>query len=257
MPVLPRIRRDVSGFAASADTRAKIAVSALASALTIFLATPEAQGVLFLFSACYALTMRRPWLLLICYAIVSAMLLMALGCAEIVRFFATRMPTYPIGTMLVPFLRLLVMVNVLLPLAFATRLQSLLGSLKGFHLPFCLYIPLAVMLRFIPAFVADMRQIAEALRIRGYRLSWKRFVLHPVLTLRFVTVPLIFRSLKASEDLGIAAELKGLDAGRVMRPYKTPIWRRRDTALVGAALAVGVLAVVCNSWLASAAMRVH
>ena len=252
-----RIRTGGTGFAASADARAKIAVSTLASVLTIYLTTPEAQGILFLFSAFYALSIRRPLLLLVCYAIVSCMLLMALGCAEIVRFFAPKMPAYPAATMLVPFLRLLVMVNVLLPLAFATRLQSLLSSLKGFHLPFCLYIPLAVMLRFIPTFVADMRQIAEALRIRGYRLSWKQFVLHPVLTLRFVTVPLLFRSLKASEDLGIAAELKGLGVGRVMRPYTLPVWKRRDSCLVGAALAVGILAVVCNSYLGSAAMRVH
>ena len=257
MLVLPRIRIEGASFAASVDARAKIAVSALASALTICLTTPEAQGVLFFFSACYAMTMRQPWILLVCYTIVSAMLLMALGCAEVVCFLVARMPAYPIGTMLVPFLRLLVMVNVLLPLAFATRLQFLLSSLKGFRLPFCLYIPLAVMLRFIPAFVSDMRQIAEALRIRGYRLSWKQFVLHPVLTLRFVTVPLVFRSLKASEDLGIAAELKGLGLGRVMRPYRTPTWRRRDTVLVGAALAVGVLAFVCNSYLGLAVARVH
>ena len=257
MPASLRIKASGSGFAASADTRAKIAVSTLASLLTIFLTTPEAQGILFFFSTCYALSMRRPLLLLVCYAIVSGMLLMALGCAEIVRFFTLRMPAYPIGTMLVPFLRLLVMVNVLLPLAFATRFQALLGSLKGFHLPFYLYIPLAVMIRFIPTFVADMRQIAEALRIRGYRLSWKQFVLHPVLTLRFVTVPLLFRSLKASEDLGIAAELKGLGVGRMMRPYKIPVWRRRDSLLVGAALAVGALAFVSNSYLSSVVMRVH
>ena len=257
MLVLPRIRTSGSGFAAVADTRAKITVSALASVLTIFLTIPEAQAVLFVFSGLYALTMRRPWLLLICYGIVVAMSLMALGCAELVRFFAPKMPAYGIGTMLVPFLRLLVMVNVLLPLAFATRLQSLLGSLKSFRLPFCLYIPLAVMIRFIPTFVADMRQIAEALRIRGYRLSWKQFVLHPVLTLRFVTVPLLFRSLKASEDLGIAAELKGLGVGRVMRAYKTSIWRQRDSFLVGAAFGVAVLAFVCNSSLGSAVARIH
>lgn len=239
------------------DARAKIAVSILASVMTIVLVAPEAQTVLFAFSAAYALSMRRPWLVLACYGIVVTMLLIALGCAALVRLMFPAMPSYGVGTMLVPFLRLLVMVNVILPLAFSTRLQSLLCSLKSFRLSFYLYIPLAVMLRFIPTFVEDMKQIAEALRIRGYRLSFKQFLRHPVLTLRFVSVPLLFRSLKASEDLGIAAELKGLGAGRVLKPYRVPVWQRRDTFLVGAALAVAGLALACNVMFGAGAMRIH
>jgi len=252
-----RIKPVRSGFAAMADARAKIVVSLLASVMTVFLIAPEAQMVLFAFSAIYALSIRRPWLLLACYGIVAGMLLLALGCAALIRLFAPAMPAYSFGTMLVPFLRLAVMVNVILPLAFSTRLQSLLGALKSFRLPFFLYIPLAVMVRFIPTFVADIKQIAEALRIRGYRLSWKQFFLHPILTLRFISVPLLFRSLKASEDLGIAAELKGLGAGRALRPYKAPVWQQRDSLLVGAALAVGLLAVVCNIYLGAGAVRLH
>ena len=253
MQASPRIET----YAATADARAKIAVSVLASVMTILLSSPEGQLVLFAFSALYALSMRRPWLLLACYGIVTLLLVLALGCAALVRMAAPSMPPVSPGTMLVPFLRLVVMVNVILPLAFATRLQSLLGSLKSFRLPFCLYIPLAVMVRFIPTFVEDIRQIAEALRIRGYRLSWKQFLLHPVLTVRFVSVPLLFRSLKASEDLGIAAELKGLDAGRTMRPYAVPAWRRRDSILVLAALGVAALAFACNMTFGAGAGRLH
>lgn len=256
MQALPRIRRS-DGFAATLDARAKIAVSLLASVMTIFLAAPEGQFVLFAFSAVYALSMRRPWLLLAAYGIVTALLLLALGCAALVRMVAPSMPPTPAGTMLVPFLRLTVMVNVILPLAFATRLQSLLGSLKSFRLSFYLYIPLAVMIRFIPTFVADMKQIAEALRIRGYRLSWKGFLRHPVLTVRFISVPLLFRSLKASEDLGIAAELKGLGMGRALRPYKVQLWRRRDFLFVSAALAVAALALACNILLGAGVGRLH
>lgn len=256
MRASPRIDPGAAGFAAL-DARAKIAVSVLASVMTVVLASPPAQAVLFAFSAAYALGMRRPRLLLVCYGIVALMLLLALGCAALIRMVAPAMPPVTFGTMLVPFLRLLVMVNVVLPMAFATRLQALLNSLKSFRLPFCLYIPLAVMIRFIPTFVADMRQIAEALRIRGYSLSWKQFLLHPVLTLRFVSVPLLFRSLKASEDLGVAAELKGLGAGRTLRPYRQPVWRRRDTLLVALALTAAGLAVICNIWLGAGAVRLH
>ena len=95
------------------------------------------------------------------------------------------------------------------------------------------------MIRFIPTFYNDLKQINEALRIRGYRVSWKQFLLHPALSMRFVTTPLLYRSLKSSEELGIAAELKGLGAGRRMRPFRSPAWKRADTCLLaGAVLAV-------------------
>lgn len=231
----------------SLDTRGKIAVTVLASIITIVLNTIAGLGVLFVFSAGSALAMRRPALLLAAWAIVAAILLLALGCAALVKMATPAMPPVSVWSMLVPFLRLLVMVNVILPLAFCTRVQSLLTSLKGFKLPFCVFIPLAVMVRFIPTFVADIRQIAEALRIRGFNLSLKQFVMHPVLSWRFVTVPLLFRSLKTSEDLGIAAELKGLGMGRTLTPYRRAAWNRRDTVLIAASLAVAAASLVCNS----------
>lgn len=233
-------------FLAALDARTKVTVSLLASVMTIILNSPEAQGVLFVTSACYAASMRRPLLLLAAYGIVTAMLLMALGCASLVGMAVPAMRSVTAGSMLVPFLRLMVMVNVILPLAFSTRIQSLLTSLKALHLPFCIYIPMAVMIRFIPTFTADIRQIAEALRLRGFNLSLKQFILHPVLSWRFVSVPLLFRSLKTSEDLGIAAELKGLGAGRKLSSYKRPRWTRRDTAVVAAALTVAAIAFTCN-----------
>ena len=45
---------------------------------------------------------------------------------------------------------------------------------------------------------------------------WNAFR-HPVLLIRLVFTPLLFRSLKTSEELGIAAELKGLGYGEGMR----------------------------------------
>lgn len=231
---------------AALDARAKITVSLLASVMTIILNSPEAQGVLFAASACYAAAMRRPLLLLAAYAVVIGMLLLALGCAALVGMAAPAMRPVTVSAMPVPFLRLLVMANVILPLAFSTRIQSLLTSLKSFRLPFCIYIPMAVMIRFIPTFTADIRQITEALRIRGFNLSLKQFVLHPVLSWRFVSVPLLFRSLKTSEDLGIAAELKGLGASRKLSPYRRPEWKKQDTALVAAALVAAVAAFICN-----------
>jgi ABC-type cobalt transport system, permease component CbiQ and related transporters len=246
-----------SGLLESLDTRAKVAVSVLASIATVILGSVEAQGLLFVCSAGYALCMRRYRIICIAYAVVAVMLLLAFGCATLVRMAAPVMRPVTIFSMLVPFLRLAVMVNVLLPLAFSTRLQTLLSSLKGLKLPFCLYIPMSVMIRYIPTVVADIKLIAEALRIRGQALSPRQFILHPFVSMRVVVMPLLFRSLKTSEDLGIAAELKGLGAERSMRPYRTPVWRLRDTVLLGLAMAVVAAAFACNVYFAAGVQRMH
>lgn len=258
MPVLQRISSGSSAtFVSEADTRVKIAISFLASLMTIVIVKPEAQMVLFIFSAAYVFSMRRPLLVFAAYAGVAALLTLAYACALFIKKLFPAMPSVTFTTMLVPFLRLMIMVNVILPLAFATRVQSLLGSLKSFRLPFCLYIPLTVMVRFIPTCIFDMKQIMEALQIRGFSLSPKQFILHPVLCIRFISVPLLFRSLKTSEDLGIAAELKGLNATRRHVPYKKAVWQKRDTVLLAVALAVAVLALLCNIYLGGPAQRIH
>ena len=151
--------------------------------------------------------------------------------------------------MLVPFLRMAVMINVVLPLAFASRVQSLLNALQSLRLPFCIYLPATVMIRFIPTFAQDIRQVCDTMKLRGFRPSPRNCFLHPVLVFRFLFIPLLFRSLRSSEELGIAAEFKGLKADSAKgpsRPYRACLWTRRDTVFVLAALLVIGVALLCQ-----------
>ena len=138
------------------------------------------------------------------------------------------------------------MLNVILPLALTCRVQALLTALKGLHLPFCIYIPGAVMIRFIPTFMNDVRQVAETLKIRGYRLGPGEMFRHPLMMLRLLFTSLLFRSLCTSEELGIAAELKGLEAGSRFVPFRRSIWGSRDTLLVVMSVIVAVAALYCH-----------
>lgn len=243
VPLLERLSSaNASGPLVRVDVRAKILISLLASAMTIVISNPLAQLVLFGSSLAYALGMRRPKLLLAAYLICLLMLLAAAGCAALMAAL-TPLPAATWSGMAVPFLRLAITLNVLLPLAFCTPLQSLLTALKSIWLPFFLYIPLAVMVRYIPTFMADFRQISEALKIRGYNLSLRQLLRHPLLSLRFITAPLLFRSLKTADDLGIAAELKGLGAGRKVCPYRVLTWKAADSLLLGLALLVCLAAL--------------
>ena len=96
--------------------------------------------------------------------------------------------------------------NTILPMAFTGRLQNILNGLQQLKLPFIIYLPAAVIIRFIPTFAGDVKQIWESLKIRGFKIN-------PIRTTRLLFTPLLFRALKTSDELGIAAELKGLHAG--------------------------------------------
>lgn len=230
----------------AADTRAKMFVSLLASVATVALSGVEPQMVLFGMSLVYALGMRQFRILLIGYAVLVGMSLLAMGCAFGMSLLIPSMPAFSAVSLVVPFLRMATMLNGILPLAFSCRVQSLLTALKSLRLPFCLYLPAAVMIRFIPTFLHDAKQVSETLRIRGWRMTpWNAFR-HPVLLIRLVFTPLLFRSLKTSEELGIAAELKGLGYGEGMRPYRKLVWKASDTWLLVAACLVAAAAVLCQ-----------
>ena len=213
----------------AADTRAKMFVSLLASVATVALSGVEPQMVLFGMSLVYALGMRQFRILLIGYAVLVGMSLLAMGCAFGMSLLIPSMPAFSAVS-----------------LVFSCRVQSLLTALKSLRLPFCLYLPAAVMIRFIPTFLHDAKQVSETLRIRGWRMTpWNAFR-HPVLLIRLVFTPLLFRSLKTSEELGIAAELKGLGYGEGMRPYRKLVWKASDTWLLVAACLVAAAAVLCQ-----------
>lgn len=228
------------------DVRSRMFVTLLCSVVTIVISSLEGQLVLFAASLLYALSIRRYRALLVAYAFLAVMMgvavLFTLGISAV-------MPSMPFSFrgLAVPFLRGTVMLNVVLPLALTSRIQELLTALKGLHLPFCIYIPGAVMIRFIPTFMNDIRQVAETLKIRGYNLGFGEMCRRPLMMLRLLFTPLLFRSLRTSEELGIAAELKGLDAGGRFVPFRGGSWSRRDTVLVILAVAAAALALYCHA----------
>lgn len=235
------------GWVESLDVRAKMLVSILATIAVMIVSNVEAMALLVLTSFIYACTLRRPLVLLAAYALVAVMSLLALGCVLLMGQAMPRLlANFTLAAMLLPFMRILVMLHVVLPLALASRLQNLLNAMRGLKLPFCVYLPTVVVLRFLPTFWHDTRQILEALKMRGFRVTPLSLTLHPLLSLRLLFTPLLFRCLRSSEDLGIAAELKGLGQSERMTPYRVPVWSRADTMLVYLAVTVFVGAMLCQ-----------
>lgn len=225
------------------DARTKLAVTALAAVLAVAAGGVVGQGILFIATLCYALLLRRPMLLALLYALMAVMMLLALGCAAVIDAYAAGMDVLSVKALGIPFLRGASMMNVVMALALTTRVEDLLATLERMRLPFILFLPTAVMLRFIPTFANDIRQVWEALKIRGWPMGPAMLTLEPLLSARLLLVPVLFRALKSSETLGIASELKGLgSAERTRMPSLASLTSLDARVLSAAALtAAGVV----------------
>ena len=142
------------------------------------------------------------------------MMALSVGFASVLALFIPSMgKSLELSSLCIPFLRALTVMNTILPMAFTGRLQNILNGLQQLKLPFIIYLPAAVIIRFIPTFAGDVKQIWESLKIRGFKINPWQCTIHPIRTTRLLFTPLLFRALKTSDELGIAAELKGLHAG--------------------------------------------
>lgn len=218
------------------DVRTKIAITLATSLTVIFIGSPQALILLVAASLGYVLGVGRPGPVAIVYAALLAMWCMAYGFMHLVHAIWAQAPEPELFRIMVPFLRSMVMVNVILAIALSSSIQGVLTTLKSLRLPLVIYIPTAVMVRFIPLFMADIRQIREALRTRGHDGTIRGFFKNPLLTLRLIFVPIVFRALRSADELGMAAELKGVGYGRNITMYRERHLTRRDYAAFAAAL---------------------
>ena len=112
------------GWLYEADVRAKIGVSVLASLGTLATSNLEGQLLLAGASLCYALCMRRPLALLAAYGVMTVMIFLAMGCVWIMGKFSPRlMGGMNFISLTIPFLRMLTMMHVVLPLALSSRVR--------------------------------------------------------------------------------------------------------------------------------------
>ena len=192
------------------DVRTKIVVIAATAVATLAASGLAAQLVLFAATLVYALFLKRAKLLAVLYALMAVMMAIAVGCAWGLQTWLPQMGELNIHALAIPFLRGLSMMNAVIVLAMTTRVEDLLSTLERMRLPFCIFLPTAVMLRFVPTFANDIKQVWETLRIKGWPLGPVMFTRHPILSARLILAPILFRALKSSETLGVAAELKGM-----------------------------------------------
>lgn len=216
----------------SLNIRAKIFLSVCTSLTALFLSSTETLNILFVFSCCYAIISKKYRILLISYFFMLIMMAISIGCVMIISQYVQAVSSMATpSTAIIPFMRASCVMNTVIPLTLTIRASDLLSSLQSLRLPLFIYLPGAVMIRFVPAFLADIKQIYESMKIRGFEIKIKNIFFHPIIFIRLSFAPLIFMSLRSSEDLGIACELKRVGTGKIT-PYSDKPCKKADYTLM-------------------------
>jgi energy-coupling factor transport system permease protein len=191
----------------------RLFVTLCASVFSLIFGDIYSLGVLVLASALYLSLEARFRTILIVYLFFALMCSIALICVYLLGFVFQGMRTQSLLLAVTPFMRLLISVNAIIPLALNAKLSDMTRTLNRLRLPGLLKLPMLITIRFIPTFINDLFQLATAIRIRfrgkGGFFFWLR---RPLLWWRVFFMPLVVRLIRSADELALAAELKGLSA---------------------------------------------
>lgn len=214
MPVLSGSNPLQTNFIQSLDVRTRILICCVYSIGIVFIQSWYPLMLLLAASFIYVAAHGRLKVLGIAYGGVLLMFGMAVCCIRVMALFLPGLGDMGAASVINPFARVLILVNVILALAVSCSIRNVMTSLKSFYLPFFIYLPATVMIRFIPGFINDVKQISESMKIKGYVLNLFFLTFHPLLAIRLLFVPVVIRALRSADELSVAAELKGINSDR-------------------------------------------
>ena len=91
------------------------------------------------------------------------------------------------------------------------NISEITTALERMHLPKGIILSIAVMFRYFPSIKDDLFIIIDAMKLKGLYTSKRAVLIHPIRTMEFVLVPMLFKSLKTAEELSCAALVKGIE----------------------------------------------
>ena len=92
-----------------------------------------------------------------------------------------------------------------------TRVGEFLSTMAHLHIPQKLTIPIAVMLRYLPAIREDWHSVKDAMRLRDVSPTLWGFLKAPAMTVNCIYVPLLTAASKAADELSIASVTRGIE----------------------------------------------
>lgn len=225
------------------DIRTRLLVSLAVTSATLYLSSSATLAAMSAFSFVYLLQTRRYRVVACAYLLMLVMTLLSLGIIYISsRLLLWAFPGAGMERMMAgvfngfhtPFLRSIPSMNVLLAIGLNFSVQGFVGTMKSVRLPRFLFIPLMVFCRFVPEFVDVIRQLRDAVRMRGFSVGFGSAILHPFQTIRLTVTPLVMRTLRMADNLSMAAEMKRIGYAKRPTQLRTLRFRRADFALLSA-----------------------
>lgn len=92
-----------------------------------------------------------------------------------------------------------------------TSMPYVISAMQTMKFPNAVAIPFIVILRYMPTLREDYGYLKDSLKIRGIRTSGIEFFIHPIRSLEFMIVPILFRSIRVTEELSTSVLLRGIE----------------------------------------------
>lgn len=119
---------------------------------------------------------------------------------------------------------------------------KLTSSIRKLPIPENIMLILIVMLRFAPTVVHEFGEVKDAMKVRGFLRSIRTVLFHPLSTLEYAIVPMVFRSLKIADELASSAIVRGIESPYKKDSYYIISLTAKDIFLV---MSSTIIAVVC------------
>ena len=223
------------------DIRTRLLISLVVTSVTLYLSSNATLAAMSALTFIYLLQTRRYVVIVVAYLLMLLMTLLSLGIIYgSSRLFMMLLPGEGMSRMMsgvldnfhTPFLRSIPSMNVLLAIGLNFSVQGFVGTMKSVRLPRFLFLPLLVFCRFVPEFVDVVRQLRDAVRMRGFSVGFGSAILHPFQTIRLTVIPLIVRTLRMADNLSIAAEMKRVGYAKKPTQLRTLRFRGLDFAVL-------------------------
>ena len=158
--------------------------------LLLLILSGEAKSSLYMFGAFISVLMVTYYLPENIHGVVKALILLACLC-----------------------IRMLVPIAMAFQLVFkTTTISQFMAAFQKMHFPAVVAIPFAVMFRFIPTVQEEWNGIRQAMAFRGIKVGWIEVFKHPVMSIEYVIVPLMFSATSIMDELAAASLARGLDS---------------------------------------------
>lgn len=133
-------------------------------------------------------------------------------------------------------------------LTFKIPSGKLIAVFQKFSMPQNTLLIIVVILRFIPTISGEVRTIKEAMKVRGFTGRKLHGLLHPIRTMEYVVVPLIFRSIKVGDELAAAAIVRGIEnPGKKHSYYETGLGKT-DLVILALSLVFLTICILGRWW---------